>query len=140
MSTIFLSNEKGFALRVYKNWHDKHTLGKITPMASEDIEWILDQDDIKFISNKIKSDTIKTKWDRTQIKNPHLIYPSGRPDLVESTDLPRPPRVELSKPYLNEDRTKAMIIRIIGGHGYLILAKKVDGKWQLCGEIEYMFS
>jgi len=60
--------------------------------------------------------------------------------LIESTNLPRPPRVELSKPYLNKDKTKAVIFRIIGGNGFLILAKKVDGKWLPCGEIEYMFS
>ncbi|MBO0342131.1 hypothetical protein [Flagellimonas profundi] len=125
---------------VYKGWYNKHLTGKITPMASEDIEWILNQDDIEYISNKIKSDTIKTRWDRKQIKNPNLIYASDRPDLVESTDLPRPPRVELSKPYLNENRTKAIIIRIIGGNGYLMLAKKVGDDWELCGEIEYMFS
>ena len=129
-----------FALGVYKNWWQKYKLGKITPMASEDIEWILDEADIEFIFKKIKSDTIKSNWDRTQIKNPNLIYASDRPDLVESTDLPRPPRVELSKPYLNENRTKAIIIRIIGGNGYLVLAKKVNGKWQLCGKIEYIFS
>ncbi|RIV72817.1 hypothetical protein [Flagellimonas aequoris] len=125
----------------YIDWYDEFLeTGKITSMASRDIEWILDYDDIKFISKKIKSDTIKTKWDRKQIKNPNLIYASDRPDLVESSDLPRPPRVELSKAYINKDRTKAMIIRIIGGNGFLILAKKVDGNWQLCGEIEYMFS
>ncbi|NDV41978.1 hypothetical protein [Flagellimonas sediminis] len=125
---------------VYKGWYNKHLTGKIIPMASKDLEWILDYYDIEFISKKINSDTIKTKWDRKQIKNPNLIYASDRPDLVESTDLPRPPRVELSKPYLNEDRSKAMIIRIIGGNGFLILAKKVDGKWLLCGNIEYMVS
>lgn len=129
-----------FALGAYKNWRQKHKLGKITPMASEDIEWILDHDEIEFISKMIKSDTIKTNWDRARIKNPNLVYASDRPDLVKSTDLPRPSKVHLSKPYLNKDKTKAIIIRIIEGHGYLILAKKVDGKWQLCGKIEYMFS
>ncbi|HKL90016.1 MAG TPA: hypothetical protein VJ880_02420 [Allomuricauda sp.] len=125
----------------YIGWYNEYLeTGKITPMASKDIEWILDHDDIEFISNKIKSDTLKTRWDRNQIKNPNLVYASDRPDLVKSTDLPRPPKVKLSKPYLNENRTKAMIIRIIGGHGYLILAKKVNGKWQLCGKIEYMVS
>nr|WP_288932316.1 hypothetical protein [uncultured Allomuricauda sp.] len=127
-------------LEVYKGWYNKHKAGKTTTMASEDIEWILNYDDIEFISSKINSDTLKTRWNRNQIKNSNLIYASDRPDLVESTDLPRPPRVELSKPYLNEDKTKAMITRIIGGHGYLMLAKKVNGKWQLCGKIEYIFS
>ena len=125
---------------VYKGWYNKHKAGKATTMASEDIEWILNYDDIEFISSKINSDTLKTRWNRNQIKNSNLIYASDRPDLVKSTDLPRPPKVKLSKPYLNEDKTKAMIIRIIGGHGYLMLAKKVNGKWQLCGKIEYMVS
>ena len=114
--------------------------GKSVPLASKDIEWILDSEDIGDISINIEHETFKTRWDKTLIENPNLIYASDRPDLVALMNPPRPLRVHLSKPYLNKDETKAVIFRVIGGNGFLILAKKVDGKWQLCGEIEYMFS
>lgn len=114
--------------------------GKSVPLASKDIEWVLNSGDIGFIARNIEYKTVKTRWDKTQIENPNLIYASDRPDLVALINPPRPLRVHLSKLYLNKDNTKAVIFRVIGGNGFLILAKKVDGIWQLCGEIEYMFS
>ncbi|GLU43175.1 hypothetical protein Musp01_07990 [Muricauda sp. NBRC 101325] len=129
----------GFKAYIY--WYMQYLeTGKIVPLASKDIEWVLKSGDIGFIARNIEYKTVKTRWDKTQIENPNLIYASDRPDLVALMNPPRPLRVHLSKPYLNKDNTKAVIFRVIGGNGFLILAKKVDGKWQLCGEIEYMFS
>jgi hypothetical protein len=142
---IFFDEKYTFSLnsgfKAYIYWYIKYLeTGKSVPLASKDIEWILDSEDISFISINIEHETVKTKWNKTQIENPNLIYASDRPDLVALMNPPRPLRVHLSKPYFNKDKTKAVIFRVIGGNGFLILAQKVDGKWQLCGKIEYMFS
>lgn len=142
---IFFDENYTFGLnsgfKAYIYWYMQYLeTGKSVPLASKDIEWVLHSEDIGFISLNIEYETVKTVWDRSKIKNPNLIYASDRPDLVALMDPPRPLRVHLSKPYLNKDITKAVIFRVIGGNGFLILAKKVDGKWQLCGEIEYMVS
>nr|WP_288932311.1 hypothetical protein [uncultured Allomuricauda sp.] len=142
---IFFDENYTFGLnsgfKAYIYWYMQYLeTGKSVPLASKDIEWVLHSEDIGFISMNIEYENVKTGWDKTKIENPNLIYASDRPDLVALMNPPRPLRVHLSKPYLNKDKTKAVIFRVIGGNGFLILAKKVDGKWQLCGKIEYMFS
>lgn len=128
------------AFKVYVNWYIKYLeTGKSTLMASKDIEWILNGDDIGNISLKIEYDSAKIKWDKNKLNRSEILYASNHPELVTSTEVPRLGLIKISKPYLNKDKNKAVIF-IITDSGYLVLVKKVRNEWQVCGKIEYMFS
>ena len=107
--------------------------------VSKEMEWILDDDDVKFISQNIKSDTIRIKWDKNKMNPSEILYASKHPELVTSTEVPRLGIIHISKPYLNKDKTKAVVVIITGG-GYLVLVKKTDEGWKVCGRILYQYS
>ena len=94
---------------------------------------------MNFISQNIKADTVKIKWDKNKMNPPEILYTSEHPELVTSTEVSRLGIVHISKPYLNNDKTKAVVVIIRGG-GYLVLVKKTNNGWKVCGKILYQFS
>lgn len=128
-----------FALRAYESWKKEFLKkGRVGGHVSKEMEWILDDEDVKFISQNIKADTIRIKWDKNKMNPPEILYASEHPELVTSTDFPRIRIIHISKPYLNRDKTKAVVV--ITGGGYLVLVKKTDNGWKVCGKILYQYS
>ena len=104
-------------------------------MVKKGTEWILNLTDIEYISKQMKQDTAKVKWVRDYIKVPHVVFESEK-KIVQ---------VKISKPFLNKDKTKAVIFldEVLPpnyGYGYLLLLKKEDDKWIPCGKIDYRVS
>jgi hypothetical protein len=129
-----------FALGAYENWKKEFLKnGRVGGHVSKEMEWILNDDDVKFISQNIKSDTIRIKWDKNKMNPSEILYASKHPELVTSTEVPRLGIIHISKPYLNKDKTKAVVVIITGG-GYLVLVKKTDEGWKVCGKILFQYS
>ena len=142
----FLLNDEDYhydlslSFKVYIHWYIKYLeTGKSGPPTSKDIQWILNSNDISFISVNLEYDTVRIKWDKYKLNRPEILYASEHPELLNSTDVPRLGLIHISKPYLNRKKNKAVIF-IVRDAGYLILVEKIDDKWQLCGKIEYMSS
>ena len=129
-----------FALDAYESWRKVFLeKGRVGGHVSRDMEWILDDEDVKFLSQKIKADTIRIKWDKSKMNPSEILYASKHPELVTTTEVPRLGIIHISKPYLNRDKTKAVVVIIRGG-GYLVLVKKTDNGWKVCGKILYQYS
>lgn len=126
------------AFNVYAyNYKRYMETGKIrpAPMVKKGTEWILNRKDIEYISSQMKQDTAKVKWNRDYIKAPLVVFESEK----------RIIQVKISKPFLNKDKTKAVIFldEVLPpdhGYGYLLLLKKVGDKWIPCGKIDYRVS
>lgn len=126
------------AFNIYSyNYKRYKETGKIrpAPMVKKGTEWILNLTDIEYISKQMKQDTAKVKWVRDYIKVPHVVFESEK-KIVQ---------VKISKPFLNKDKTKAVIFldEVLPpnyGYGYMLLLKKEDDKWIPCGKIDYRVS
>ena len=126
--------------KAYIHWYMKYLeTGKNGPPTSKDIDWILNSDDIGFISVNLEYDYVRIKWDKYKLNRPEILYASENPELLNSTHLPRIGLIHISKPYMNREKNKAVVF-IVRDAGYLILVEKIDNKWQLCGKIEYLSS
>jgi len=129
-----------FALGAYENWKKEYLeKGRVGGHVSKDMEWILNDEDVKFISQNIKADTTRIKWDKSKMNPSEILYASEHHELVTSTEVPRLGIIHISKPYLNEAKTKAVVVMIKGG-GYLVLVKKTDDGWKVCGKILFQYS
>ena len=126
------------AFNVYAYNYKKHKeTGEIrpAPMVKKGTEWVLNRKDIEYISKQMKQDSTKVKWNRDLIKAPQVVFETGK----------RIVQVKLSKPFLNKDKTKAVIFldEVLPpeyGYGYLLLLKKVGDNWVACGKIDYRVS
>ncbi|RIV72815.1 hypothetical protein D2U88_04070 [Flagellimonas aequoris] len=132
------NDDLAFCFKAYINTYKKfmETGNKRpAPMVKKGTEWILNQGDIDFILHEMNRDTFKIKWDRNKIKVRQAIYESEK----------RTVQISVSKPFLNMDKTKAVIfldevLPPYNGYGYLLLLKKVEGEWLPCGKIDYRVS
>ena len=128
------------AFGVYIHWYIKFLeTGENGPPTSKGIEWILDSEDISDISLDIEYDKTAIKWDKYKLNRPEIIYSSEYLKSLTSEESQSMGLVQISKPYLNRDKTKAVVF-IIADSGYLVLAKKTGDGWKVCGKIFYIYS